>query len=209
MAITVYKQTVKIKNYGSFEKICKFNRRNGLFEINYIRNVVSKNIVETDYVFADSLKEAEKKYNEKIKLFIAQRENYKEVILYRFQYFMDVHNGSGMGMHFNWGIFRKLDDPVRYYYERGGKNKYGKHPDEVWNITDFNFRHDKWKEIKWTKEREEFFNSFTEKFNLLVENLSQFFTESDFKDLFEKKLLLFSGEVQRGVPKTGKSLSSK
>lgn len=171
----LYKKVVKIKGYGNFDKICNINTK-GAFTIHYPVKVITDDIIETDYVYATSLKEAEQEWSEKVSIFESLSYDYNTVILYTIDEKASGGDGSGYGFMIQWGVFREIKGKTHmseYFFERTYKGR---------PITRAYNKLHKWNKINWSPEREDFFTGISVAIETLHSNLSTFLNFSNMQD---------------------------
>lgn len=196
----LYKKSVEIEGYGLFDKIATIDKENWLFCITYPRRIVSKpeiesnkisttkfGAVEIDEVYAETMIEAEKQWQDKIDEFEAVDHKFKLVIKYDLQEDSDHTDGSGTGIYFNWGIFREVEihGVTRWFFQEGPKES--KPILDAWhNTTTFNdddreitSGYRKWATIDWTEDRETFFRKISTAITKVRENLHYFIDNID------------------------------
>ena len=78
----VYKRIIKITGYGEFEKIVNVST-NGTFSVLCPEFIVKDGITQMEHLYAQNLKDLEKKFNEAKNQFEDLQYDFKEVILYR------------------------------------------------------------------------------------------------------------------------------
>jgi hypothetical protein len=181
----LYRETVEIAGLPTnlFEKECRFELKSGLFYITHPTKVVDKNLIELDYVCAKSLEETEMLYERAVQKFKSLSYKYKSVILYQIEESNDIHDASGTGFVFNWGVFRKIktDEGKNYVFER---NYQGAR--DIWignsDIKD-------WKETKWSQQAEAFFIELSKQIEEIYNKLQYFVNHVDISEINNVKLL--------------------
>ena len=168
----VYKRIIKITGYGEFEKIVNVST-NGTFSVLCPEFIVKDGITQMEHLYAQNLKDLEKKFNEAKNQFEDLQYDFKEVILYRIYEKKDSSDGSGAGFVFNWGVFRKLNKPNSnrkqdYFFVRGGGKR---EISESWH----SFK--EWKEVDYSDKIENFFSMITDNIDSLYEKLFSFLNQ--------------------------------
>lgn len=182
-----YKKEVKINGYkGLFLKECKI-AKDGYFRISHPVKIVRNDLVKTDYVCSDNLKEAEEMYSEAVSIFEMLNYSFELIILFQMEEKFSYKDGSGEGFVFNWGVYKKIntkDNNQRYHYLRGF-NSQG--VDNEYAVRSSDIKH--WKQIKWSKEAEWFFNQLTLQVRELYEKLNFFLNTIDLDKIIKKDFL--------------------
>lgn len=195
----IEKKLIKVDGLKDpFERVISFSTKTHRFKVTFPVDIPKGNLIQTDYLTAESYDEAVKGFNSKIELFEGMRMKYKEVILYKYEENYDSQNGAGIGFTFMWGVFKKLFKGIdheydssreyKYFFIRGGENKKGKHLCEVWNRLDYRERKE-WKEVDCTPEAEAFFNTCSDRLQQFHDKLMEFFVHNELKS-FDKQLTL-------------------
>lgn len=186
--MVISKESINIKGYPKpFERVIKFSKRDKLFSTTCPKLVVSENITELEYLYAQSYKDIEDKFSIARREFEALQEDFKLVINYKIDEQESHKDGSGVGFVLLWGVFKEIEHKNRYHWVRG----YGQSMSYYWHD---NFGRDRgWRTIEWTQDRELFFIDISEKLDKLVEGLAMFLTQENIED---------------AIAKTGKALTS-
>lgn len=164
----VEKTDVKIEGYpGLFTKVVELNRRSRVFSINYPKKKVLEDIVEVESVYAASWKEAEELWRQKIVEFELINQKFELVICYNIESKGNHFDGSGEGFIFSWGVFKMIKPEHShrelFYLAKSCRGK--KNIDTAWN------QEEKYSRMKWTQEREDFFNSLSDGIEQLYKQL--------------------------------------
>lgn len=184
----ISKELVTIKGLtGHFEKVLRLDMKSKTFSLNYPIKVIDKNIIQTGECYSSDLKEVELKWQNEVTIFQQLSFKYETVILYHIEEACSYKDGSGNGFIFNWGVFRKIKNKQEYgdrnlFYERG--------PDAakkgIWiGNTDIK----DWKQMKWSKKAEDFFNELSRQVASIHEQMQYFVDHISDKNIQEIKLL--------------------
>jgi len=177
----LHRETKKIKGLNNeYEFEYRLNFKTGVFNVNYPVEVFKDNLIKTDFLYDRSLEELRKKLYYNIMIFEQKDDVFEDVILYKFNKEGDYRDGSGIGFLFNWAVCKKNLDVKygsrKYRYVRGFSKQTN---DGEYAV---NYNENDWKEIKHTKDIEDFFELTSMQIYNIYDKLEKFFAQQNLEE---------------------------